>query len=73
MTTRRNRTRRLSRSELRTQSQNRMGLMIIIACALAFTGMFYGAYKIDQSRGITVCQSMAGSGFGNSANCIGSN
>lgn len=35
------------------------GYAILLAVALGFAACLYGAYKVDQSRGITVSQSLA--------------
>lgn len=64
MTTRRN-TRRT-----RKQQQDIMGICMIALMLGLFVGMMYGAYKVDQARGITVCQSLASAGIGNKGNCL---
>ena len=52
------RRRTLSPSQRRRRDQERAGMAIIAAVALAASGMLYGAYKVDQARGITVAESL---------------
>lgn len=47
----------------RKQRLDIMGITLIAAILLAFAGMFYGAYKVDQAHGITVQQSLDNWGF----------
>ncbi len=50
-------------SQRRKARLDRIGLAIIAACALAFAGMLYGAYKLDEARGITVAESLGSVGL----------
>lgn len=63
------RSRRLTSSELRKRSQDRLGMFLIALSLSGFAGMFAGAYQIDKARGISVCQSLAQSGFGRLDSC----
>jgi hypothetical protein len=42
---------------------DRCGIALIAACALIFAGMLYGAYKLDQARGISIGQSLRSAGL----------
>jgi len=53
----------ISLSQQRKRNQDRAGIALIVACAVAFAGMLYGAYVVDQSRGITVSQSLRSAGL----------
>lgn len=52
---------RLTSSQLR---QRNAGYAILAACALGTAGLLFGAYKVDQSNGITVAESLASVGIG---------
>jgi hypothetical protein len=62
-------TRRTAR-RTRKQQQDIMGICLIALVLGLFIGSLYGAYKIDEARGITVCQSLASAGIGNKGNCL---
>jgi hypothetical protein len=63
-------TRRRTARQTRKARKDMLGIALIAASLTGFLGMGYGAYKIDEARGITVCQSLAGSGFGNKEYCL---
>lgn len=55
---------RISSAEARKRKADRAGLILISACLAGFAAMAYGAFAIDQARGITVSQSLAQWGIG---------
>jgi hypothetical protein len=63
------RSRRPTASEIRKRNQDRLGMFLIALSLSGLGGMFFGAYQIDKARGISVCESLARSGFGNESQC----
>lgn len=53
----------VSRAERRRHNQDRLGWALMILVILAYALMFYTAYRIDASNGITPCQSLANWGM----------
>jgi hypothetical protein len=56
--------RRNRRQLVAKRRQDRLGVSLIIATALGFAGMFYGAVRIDAHNGLTVSQSLCTAGIG---------
>lgn len=55
--------RRLTYAQRRQRSEARQGWLMIAIAALALGGMLYGAYSVDQARGISVSASLQGAGL----------
>lgn len=52
-----------SAARRRKQRLDRIGMAVCGSCALIFAAMLYGAYKIDQARGISIGESLASAGL----------
>lgn len=53
----------MTRTQLRKRNQDRAGIAIVAAVALSFSGLLYGAARIDAANGITPAESMCNNGF----------
>ncbi len=62
MATRRTTTRRTARAAAKRRA-DLMGIALIFTTLAAFAAMMLGAYTIDQSRGISVDQSLRSAGL----------
>jgi hypothetical protein len=56
----------VSARDRRASKTERMGYALIIVTLIAVVALFYGAYRIDRSRGISISESLASVGLGRS-------